>query len=325
MRRREFVTLLGGAVAASSRAAQAGPRDRLPTIGFLGASTQSAWSNWVAAFVQRLRQLGWMEGRTIAIEYRWADGHPERYAEIAAEFAQLKVDVIVTVGSATLAAEKSAQGIPIVFAVATDPLGDGLVAGLAHPGGNVTGLSVQSPDLAGKRLELLREILPGVRELAIMANAGYAAALREMDEMQAKAHTLGLRVTRLEVRRAEDITPAIETLKDHADALYVCADSLINANGARIVTTALGVRLATISYAREYVEAGGLMSYGPSYPDLFRRAGDYVDKILHGAKPSDLPVEQPTKFVLTINAQTAKALGIAIPAPLLARADEVIE
>jgi putative ABC transport system substrate-binding protein len=325
MRRREFITLLGGAVAAWPRATRAQQAGKLPTIGFLGASTPSAWRHWVAAFVQRLHELGWIEGRNVAIEYRWAEGRPERYVEIAAEFVRLEVDVIVTAGSAVLAARQATQAIPIVFAVATDPLGDGLVASLARPGGNVTGLSVQSPDLAGKRLELLREVLPGLRGLAIMANAGYTAAVTEMNEMQAQARTLGLEVTRLEVRRAEEIAPAIQALKDHTDALYACADSLINANGVRIVTTALATRLPTISYAREYVEAGGLMSYGPNYPDLFRRGGDYVNKILHGAKPSDLPVEQPTKFDLVINLKTAKALGLTIPGTVLARADDLIE
>jgi putative ABC transport system substrate-binding protein len=325
MRRREFITILGGAATwpLAARAQQAGRK--LPTIGFLGASTPSAWSHWVASFVQRLHELGWREGRTVTIEYRWAEGRPERYAEIAAEFVRLKVDIIVTVGSAVPAAQQATQAIPIVFAVATDPIGGGLVASLAHPGGNVTGLSVQSPDLAGKRLELLREVVPGLHGLAIMANAGYAAAVTEMDEMQEKARTFGLEVTRLEVRRTEEIVPAIEALKDHAVALYACGDSLINANVIRIVTTALATRLPTISYAREYVEAGGLMSYGPNFPDLFGRAGDYVDKILHGAKPSDLPVEQPTRFDLVINLKTAKVLGLTIPGMVLARADDLIE
>ena len=223
------------------------------------------------------------------------------------------------------AARRAPQAIPIVFAVATDPLGGGLVKSLAHPGGNVTGLSVQSPDLAGKRLELLREVFPGLRGLAIMANAGYVPAVTEMNEMQAEARTIGLDVTRLEVRRADEIAPAIEGLKDHADALYICADLLINANGVHIVTTALARRLPTISYTREYAEAGALSSYGPSYAALFRRAGDYVDKILHGAKPSDLPVEEPTKLDLVINLKTAKVLGLTMPPTLLARADEVIE
>ena len=326
MRRREFITLLGGAAAAWPLAARAQQPAKLPTIGFLGASTPSAQSQWVAAFVQRLRELGWIEGRTVAIEYRWAEGRSERFAEIAAEFVRLKVDVIVTAGTAAvLAAKQATSVIPIVFAVAGDPVGSGLVASLARPGGNVTGLSIQATDLAGKRLELLREVVPGLRRLAIMANVGNPGAVLEMGEVQAAARTLGLEVATLEIRRAEDIAPAFEALKGRADALYVCADPLVITNRIRINTLALGARLPTMHGIREYVEAGGLMSYGPNFPDLFRRAADYVDKILRGAKPADIPVEQPTKFDLVINLTTAKALGLDVPPTLLARADEVIE
>ena len=325
MRRREFITLLGGAAAAWPLAARAQQPAKLPTIGFLGASTPSAWSNWTAAFVQRLRELGWIEGRTVAIEYRWAEGRSERYTEIAAEFVRLKVDVIVTVGSAVVAAKQATSVIPIVFAIAVDPLGTGLVASLARPGGNVTGLSMQATDLAGKRLELLREVLPGLRRLAIMANVGYPASVVEIGEVQAAARKLGLEVDVLEIRRAEDIAPAFGTLKSEAQALYVCGDALVTANHARINTLALGARLPTIYPDRAFLEAGGLMSYGANNADLFRRAADYVDKILRGAKPADLPVEQPTKFELVINLKTAKALGLDVPPMLLARADEVIE
>ena len=251
--------------------------------------------------MQRLRELGWIEGRTVAIEYRWAEGRSERFAEIAAEFVRLKVDVIVTSGTAVLAAKQATSVIPIVFAVAGDPVGTGLVASLARPGGNVTGLSIQATDLAGKRLELLREVVPGLRRLAIMANVGNPAAVLEMGEVQATARTLGLEVATFEIRRAEDIAPAFEALKGRADALYVCADPLVNTNRIRINTLALGARLPTMYGFREYVEAGGLMSYGPNFPDLFRRAADFVDKILRGAKPADIPVEQPTKFDLVIN------------------------
>jgi len=200
-----------------------------------------------------------------------------------------------------------------------------MVASLAQPGGNVTGLSVQSTDLVGKRLEILREIFPDVRRLAIIGNVEYSATVLEMGEAQAAARTLGLEVVRSEIRRAEDIAPAFEALKGVAQALYVCPDATINANHARIYTLALGARLPTMHGLREYVEAGGLMSYGPNTPDLYRRAADYVDKILRGAKPADLPVEQPTKFDLVINLVTARALGIEVPATLLTRADEVVE
>jgi putative ABC transport system substrate-binding protein len=280
---------------------------------------------WADALVQRLRELGWIEGRNIAIEYRWAEGRGERFAEIAAEFVRLKVDVIVTVGGAVLAAKQATSLIPIVFAVAADPVGGGLVASLVRPGGNVTGLSSQFTDLAGKRLELLREMVPSLRRLAIMANAGYPASVLEMAEVQATTRTLGLDVVTLEIRRAEDIAPAFEALKGRAEALYVCAESLVTTNRVRINTLALAARLPTMHSIREYVEAGGLMSYGPNFPDLWRRAGDLVDKILRGAKPADIPVEQPTKFDLIINLTTAKALGLDVPPTLLARADEVIE
>jgi ABC-type uncharacterized transport system substrate-binding protein len=324
MKRREFIGLIGGAAAwpVVARAQQAA---KLPTIGFLGASTPPAMSPWTAAFVQRLRELGWIEGRTVAIEYRWAEGRSERYAEIATELVRLKVDVIVTAGGAVVAVKQATSVIPIVFAVVNDPVGSGLVASLARPGGNVTGLSLQSSDLAGKRLELLREVVPGLRRLAIMADAGYPAAALEMGEVQATARTLGLDVVTFEIRRAEDIAPAFEAFTGRAEALYVVSDPLVGTHRIRNNTLALGARLPTMHGNREHVEAGGLMSYGPNFPDLYRRAADYLDKILRGAKPADLPVEQPTKFDLVINLKTAKALGLGISPTLLARADEVIE
>ena len=325
MKRREFITLLGGAAAVWPLVARAQQATKLPTIGYLGSATLATESQRMAAFVQRLRELGWVEGRTVVIDYRWAEGRTERYAEIAAEFVRLKVDVIVTVGGAVAAAKQATATIPIVFAGAGDPVGSGMVASLAQPGGNVTGLSVQSTDLAGKRLEILREIFPDVRRLAIIGNVEYAATVLEMGEAQAAARALGLEVARSEIRRAEDIAPAFEAIKGAAQALYVCADATINANHARINTLALGARLPTMHGVREYVEAGGLMAYGPNLADLYRRAADYVDKILRRAKPADLPVEQPTKFDLVINLVTAQALGLTVPPSLLARADEVIE
>jgi ABC-type uncharacterized transport system substrate-binding protein len=323
LRRREFITL-GGAAAVWPLAARA-QQARLPTIGLLGAATSANWSQWTAAFVQRLRELGWIEGRTVAIEYRWAEGRNERYAEIAAEFVRLKVDVIVTVGSAAIAARQETSTIPIVFALAGDPVGQGMVTSLARPGGNLTGLSIQSVDLAGKRIELLREVLPGLRRLAIIGNIGSSSSVLEIAEAQAAAHRLRLDVDVLEIRRAEDIAPAFRTLKGDVQALYVCPDPLVNATHARINTLALGARLPTIHPFRDYLGAGGFVSYGASNVDLFRRAGDYVDKILRGAKPGDLPVEQPTKFELVVNLITAQALGLDVPPALLARADEVIE
>jgi putative ABC transport system substrate-binding protein len=322
-KRREFITLLGGAAAwpVAARAQQLG---KLPTIGFLGTTSAAAWSPWTAAFTQRLRELGWIEGRTIAIEYRWAEGRSERFAEIAAEFVRLKVDVIITGGSAAVAAKQATSVVPIVF-VLGEPVGTGLVATLARPGGNVTGLSNQQTDLPGKRLELLREVLPSLRQLAIMANVDYPEAVLEMRDVQAISKTLGLEVATVEIRRAEDISPAFEALKGRADALYVITDALVSTNRIRINTFALAARLPTMHGVREYVEAGGLMSYGADYSDLFRRAGDYVDKILRGAKPADIPVEQPTKFDLVVNLITAEALGLTVSPSLLARADKVIE
>ena len=326
MRRRELITLLGGAAVAWPLAAPAQQPGKLRTVGFLGSLSQSAQSTWTAAFVQRMREHGWIEDRTVAIEYRWAEGRGERFAEIAAEFVRLNVDVIVTAGTeAVIAVKKATTVIPIVFGTAGDPVANGLVASLARPGGNVTGLSNQSADIAGKRLELLQAVVPSLRRLAIMANIASSIGVLEMREVQAAAQTLGLEVATLEIRRAEDIAPAIEALKGGADALYVVTEPLVNTNRVQINTLALGARLPTLHGQKPYVEAGGLMSYGANMLDLFRRAADYVDKILRGAKPADIPVEQPTKFDLVINLKTARALGLEVPPTLLARADEVIE
>ena len=325
MRRRKFIALLGGAVACPL-AARAQQPAKLPTIGFLGATTPSIQSQWTAAFVEGLEELGWTAGRNLAIEYRWAEGRSERFAAIAAEFVRLKVDVIVTNGTASVVAAKQATSvIPIVFGAAGDPVGTGLVAKLVRPGGNVTGLSSQLRDSAGKRLELLRAIIPDLRRLAILTNIGSPIGTLEMGEAQAAAHTLDLEVLPLKIRRAEDIAPAFEALKGRAQALYVVSDPLTGTNRARINTLALGARLPTLHGNRDNVEAGGLMSYAPNVADMFRRAAYYVDKILRGAKPGDLPVEQPTKLELVINLTTAKVLGLTIPESFLLRADEVIE
>jgi putative ABC transport system substrate-binding protein len=276
--------------------------------------------------VQRLRELGWVEGRNLAIEYRWAEGRFERSTQFIGELVGLNVDLIVTHATPNIiAAKKATTDIPIVFAAAGDPVGAGLVASLARPGGNITGLSIQATDLAGKRLELLREVVPGLRRVAALANVGNPLIMLEMQEVQAAARALSLLVDILEIRRAEDITPTIEALKGHTGALYIPSDPLFNANRIRISTLALAARLPTIYFDRGYIEAGGLISYGPDWSDMFRRTADYVDKILRGAKPGDLPVEQPTKFELVVNLTTAKALGLDVPPTLLARADEVIE
>ena len=323
MRRRDFISLIGGTAAAWPLAAQA-QQTRLPIIGFVGTDA-AAWSPWTTAFVQRLHELCWTEGRTVAIEYRWNEGQPERIAEIAAEFIRLKVDVIVTNGIAAPTLKQATTVIPIVFTMAADPVRGGLVASLARPGGNVTGQSVQSIDVAGKRLELLREIVLDLRRLAILFNADFSQSVAEAEGVKAAAHTFDLEVAPLEIRRAADIAPAFETLKTRIDALYVVGDALITANLNRIITFALSRRLPTTFNQRDYIQAGALMSYGPNFPALFRHAAEYVDKILRGAKPGDLPVEQPTKFDLVINLITARALGLTVPPALLAIADEVIE
>lgn len=326
MRRREFIVVLGGAMAVCPAIVPAQLGAKQPTIGFLGSSTPQAMSGWTAAFVKRLRELGWIEGRTFAIEYRWGEGRSERYAEIAAEFVRLKVDVIVTYGTPpTKAAKQASAIIPIVFAAAADPVGSGLVASLARPGGNITGLSLQQSDIVGKKLELLGEVVTGLRRLALLGNVSNASSRLEIREIRATAAALGIEIISLDIRRAGDIAPAFDTLSGREQALYVSTDPLIFANINRINTLAMGARLPTIYNGKEYIETGGLMSYGANYPDLFRRAADFVDKILRGAKPSDLPVEQPTKFDFVINLTTAKALGITVPPSVLARADEVIE
>jgi ABC-type uncharacterized transport system substrate-binding protein len=324
MKRRDFITLLGGA--AAWPLAAGAQQTKRPIVGFLADSTHLAESERAAAFARRLHDLGWIEGRTIAIEYRWADARSDRLAEIVAEFSRLKVDVIVTGGTpATMAAKQAASVIPIVVAAAGDPVGVGLVASLARPGGNVTGLSVLAVDLAGKRLDLLREAISNLGRLAIMGNVGNPLTVLELGELQAAARPLGLQLDTLEIRGPQDIASALDAVKGRADALYVCQDLLTRANRLRINTLALAARLPVMHSSRELIEAAGLLSYGPNFVDLYRRVGDYVDKILRGAKPAEIPVEQATKFELVINLITAQALGLRVPPSLLARADEVIE
>ena len=324
MRRREFVTLLGGVAAAWPLGALAQQAGKLLTVGVLG-DRASAWSPWTAAFAERLRELGWIEGRTVAIEYRWSEARSERVAEFSTELVRQKVDVIVTYGGAVTALKQATASIPIVFAIAVDPVGSGLIESLSRPGGNATGLSLEQAGTAGKRLELLREVVPRLRRLAIMFDAGYRAAVLETGEVQAAARALGLEVTPYEIRRAEDIAPVFDALKGQTDALYLVENALTNGNSMSIITLALNTQLPTIFSAGEIARAGALMSYGPNYTALFRHAADYVDKILKGAKPGDLPVEQPTKFDLVINLKTAKAIGLDVPHNLLVLADEVIE
>jgi putative ABC transport system substrate-binding protein len=324
MRRREFIALIGGAATAWPLAVRA-QQGAVPVIGFLGTATSAGFGQFVTAFVQQLNELGWVEGRNVAIEIRWAEGRNERYAEIAAEFVRLKVAIIVTSGAAVEAVRHTTPTIPIVFAVARDPVGSGFVASLSRPGGNITGLSNQASDLGTKRLDVLRKVLPSLRRLAVMANVGYSDTSVETDDVQATARALGLEVSTLAISRAEDIAPAIEGIKARADALYVVIDPLMTSHAVRINTIALSAHVATLHSAKNMMEGGGLMSYGPDVVDLFRRSAEMVDKILRGANPGDIPVEQPTKFELAINLKTAKALGIEVPPTLLATADDVIE
>jgi len=324
MRRRDFVlTFAGLAVSGWPTIVSAQQAAKSPTIGFMGAGTPAGWKDWTSAFQQRIRELGWVEGRNLMIEYGWAEGSADRYLEIASEFAKLKVDVIVTVGGD--AAKQATSTIPIVVAMMPDPVGTGLVTSLARPGGNLTGLSIRANDLAGKRIELLKEVIPGLRRLTVLASRGYSANLLELNEVLTSTKTFDLEALIVEVGQSEEIATAIAAFKDHTEALYVPANPFANTNRVLINEMALAARLPTAHGFRPYVESGGLMSYGPNTPDLFRRAGDYVDRILRGAKPGDLPIEQPTKFDLIINLKTAKALGLAVPPTVLARADEVIE
>jgi putative tryptophan/tyrosine transport system substrate-binding protein len=324
MRRRDFIALAGGAAAAWPCAAW--PQSvKIPVIGFLGTTTAATWSEPVAAFEKRLGELGWIPKQTITIDYHWTGGHIDDALQIAKDLVARHVDVIVVGGNGVAAVKQATSTIPIVFPVAVDPVGSGFVANLSHPGGNVTGLSLQGPDVAGKRLELLRAVVPALHRIAIMANVGYNAAKKELDQCQAAAQALGLDATVLGLQQPDDIAAAMGSLEGKVQALYVVTEAMTNTYHDRIATLALGARLPTIFGTSDLMNAGGLMSYGPSLPDLFRRAAEYVDKILHGTKPGDIPVEQPTKFDLVINLTTAKALGLTVPPNLLALADEVIE
>ncbi|MET3838557.1 ABC transporter substrate-binding protein [Bradyrhizobium sp. OAE829] len=299
---------------------------KLRTVGFLGIQTRANQEKWTTAFVQRLRELDWIEGRTVLIEYRWAEGSGDRMSEIAAEFVRLKVDVILTAGTAaTLAAKQATSVIPVVFTTVADPVGTGVVGSLSRPEGNITGLSNQSAEIAGKRVALLGEIVPNLRRLAILASASSPIGVMETRETQLAAQTVGIDTVALAIRRAEEIAPAIEGIKGRADALYIASEALMNTNRFRINGLALDARLPTMHGEKGYVEAGGLMSYGASFTDMYRRAAEYVDKILRGAKAADLPVAQPTKFELAINAKIAKALGLAVTDKLISLADEVVE
>jgi putative ABC transport system substrate-binding protein len=323
MRRREVIRLMAGAAAAWPLAA-ASQSAKLPVVGFLVAGTQASHGAWVASFTKRMAELGWTEGRNIVIEYRWAAGDNQRMEEFAAEFVQRKVDVIVSSANGVNVAKRATSNIPIVFAAFSDPVVAGLVESLAKPGGNVTGLTVQPSDLASKRIGLLREIVPNLRRLAALVNVA-ASFSNEVQGIRTTAASLNIETNIIELRTAEDIGRALATLKGSADALYVLSEPLVNANRAQILAAVTDARIPTVFGFREFVEAGGLLSYGANFLDLFRRAADFTDKILHGARPADMPVQQPIKFDLIVNLKAARELGLKIPESFLLRADEVIE
>jgi putative ABC transport system substrate-binding protein len=325
--RRQFITLLGGAAAAPSLLWPLAARAQqcaMPVIAIVGDDA-TVWKPWTEAFVDRLHELGWIGGRNVSIEYRWSEGRAEPLAAIAAHFVQQKVDVIVTYGGAVTTLKQAAPSIPIVFAIAVDPVGIGLVPNLSHPGGNVTGMSIQSTDLAGKRLEIFREVVPAMRRLAIMFDAGYPAAVLGNRAVQDAAYTLGLEAVSHPIWRAEDIPPVFAAVKAQVDALYVVENALMSSASARITALALDTRLPAMFNIGTAVQVGALLAYGPNFPAMFRRAANDVDKILHGTKAGNIPVEQPIKFDLTINLKTAKVLGLTVPDKMLALADEVIE
>ena len=299
---------------------------RIHRIGILIPSSASFLSARVEAFRQRLRELGYVEGKNIFIEYRYVEGKPERVPDLAAELVRLKVDVIVTAGpSATLAAKKGSGTIPIVFAAANDPVGTGLVSNLARPGGNITGLSTMAPDLDGKRLELLKEAFPKVARVAFLWQPGGARGNLPLTDIEAAAKALGLKLLSLEVRSLDDFEGAFaRAKKERAQALITTTGERINTQQRQVLDFAAKNRLPAIYHYSEFVEAGGLMSYGPDNTDLSRRAADFVDKILKGAKPADLPVQQATKFEFVINLKAAKQTDLTIPPNVLGRADNVI-
>jgi len=321
--RRRTVLVAAGALIGSPRGAWA--QSSMRTIGFLVAGTRFSHGQWVAAFVQRLGEVGWTEGRNVPIDYRWADGRLDLAAQLAGELVSRRVEVIVTSGSAVVAAVKRATAeIPIVFAAAGDPVGAGLVASLSRPGGNVTGLSIQQTDLAAKRLELLRAVIPGLARVGVLANVGGPSVLLDLRELEGAARALRVELIPMEIRRGEDIAAAFDGLKGRAEAVYVANDPLVDSHRQQIQALALAGRLPAMYGSREHVESGGLMSYGASFSDLFRRAAEVVDKILRGAKPADLPVEQPTKFEFVFNLKTAEQLRLAVPTSVLARVDRLI-
>jgi ABC-type uncharacterized transport system substrate-binding protein len=326
MRRRKFIAGLAGA-AAFSLAARAQQAAKIARLGLLSPFSPDDTGLWHQALLQGLRNLGWIDGRNISFEYRYAEGRNDRLPELVAELVRLKVDIIVTaVTNDTLVAKNAASGIPIVMAAAGDPVATGIVQSLARPGGNITGLSQMNPDLTGKRLELLKEIAPNISSVAALLNPDDPISVLGLNEIQLAARGLKIEVHSLQVRDTDDLEKALQDVaRGNIDALAIMPNPVFVKNLKRIADFAIQNRIPSMFHLREFADVGGLVSYGADRTDLFRRAASFVDKILKGANPADLPIEQPTKFELAINLKTAKALGLTVPPTLLARADEVIE
>ncbi len=327
MRRREVIALIGGAAITWPLAAHAQQATKVPRIGLVSPFARSDTALWHQAFLQGLRDLGWVEGKTIIVEYRYAEGRNDRLPELIADLVRVKVDIIVTsVTNDALAAKNATREIPIVMVAAGDPVATGIVASLARPGGNITGLSQMNPELIGKRLELLKEMVPELSSVAVLWNPEDPISILGWQEIQLPARKLAVEAHSLEVRSPSDLDKALdEAARTRVGALVIMPNPVFVTNLKRIADFAARSRLPSIFHLREFAEAGGLVSYGVDRSDLFRRAATYVDKILKGANPADLPIEQPTKFELVINLKTAKALGLGVPPSLLAHADEVIE
>jgi putative ABC transport system substrate-binding protein len=325
MRRREFITLLGGVAVTWPLAANA--QSKTPRIGFMGNSTAALEANLVDAFREGLREHGYEEGRNIVIEYRWADGKYERFPALVAELIAAKVEVIVTAGTpAALAMKKATTTVPLVMVAVGDPVGTGLVPSLARPGANLTGLSSVAPDLEGKRLQLLREVVPALSHVAMFINSLNPFHVSSMRQARAAAQTMGIKLQLHDIRKSEDLDDAFAAIrKERPDAVLILADRVFLHNRERMIDFTKEQRLPNVNAYKELVEVGGLMSYGPSYEDMHKRAAIYVDKILKGAKPADLPIEQPSKFTFIVNLKAAKALGVTVPSQLLGLADELID
>jgi putative tryptophan/tyrosine transport system substrate-binding protein len=327
MQRREFITLLGGAAVSWPVGARGQQPPKSPRIGVLLPGTPTSFAVRAKAFLEGLRELGYVEGQTIAIEWKWGEDRIERFPELARELVRDNVDVILTGGtSAAMALKSATTTIPIVMAIIGDPVAAGLVDSLGRPGGNATGFSIIAPELGTKRLELLKEIVPDAFSVAVLLNSKNPQSRIELNEMQVAARTLGIQLHPIQIASEAALEEAFAALtKAVTQALIVLTDPILFSQRKRIVELANRNRLPAIYFFQGFVEEGGLVSYGPSDADLFRRSAAYVDRILKGARPSDLPVQQPTRFELVVNLKAAKALGLDIPPTLLARADEVIE